>query len=270
MPYAQVDHVRMFYTDEGSGSPIVLVHGWTCDGGDWSWQIPAFRARHRVITVDLRGHGRSEVSEAGYTPRQFAADVASLLNELGTGPVVAMGHSLGGQIVAAMAAEHPELVRAIVPVDAAFGWGEGSRAPLGALAAAMQGPDAATTAAGVFATFYPPACPPHLAVLHQRRLFGMAPEVIGKTFKGLVEGDGQWSWRERSEELASRVRVPALTFRGGGDPTGTAAWERSVFVVPGSKAIAWEGSGHFLHQERPGEFNAVALAWMEAIGANRA
>lgn len=270
MPYAQVGDVRMFYTDEGSGPPVVLVHGWTCDGSDWSWQIPAFRERHRVITVDLRGHGRSEVTEGGYSPRQFADDVAALLKQLGTGPVVAMGRSLGGQIVCVLAAHHGELIRAIVPVDSALGFGEESREPIAGLAAAMQGPDAAAMAAGVFASFYPPACPPHLSVLHNRRLMGMSPEVVGKTFRGLVEGEEQWTWRARSEELAEKIAAPALSFRGGAEPTGNAAWERSIFTAPGSKAIAWEGSGHFLHQERPGEFNAVTLAWIEAISAGKA
>lgn len=268
MPYAQIGDVRMFYTDEGSGPPIVLVHGWTCDGSDWSWQIPALRERHRVITVDLRGHGRSEVTEEGYTPRQFADDVAGLLAGLGTGPVVAMGHSLGGQIVCVLAAEHGELIRAIVPVDSALGFGEESRGPIGAMAAAMQGPDAATAAAAVFATFYPPACPPHLSVLHNRRLMGMSPEVVGKTFRGLVDGEEQWTWRANSEELAAKIVAPALSFRGGGDPSGSAEWERTIFKAPGSKAIAWEGSGHFLHQERPAEFNALTLAWIEALGAS--
>ncbi len=265
MPYAQVGDVRLFYTDEGSGPPMVLVHGWTCDGSDWSWQIPAFREQHRVITVDLRGHGRSEVTEGGYSPEQFAEDVAGLLQEMGTGPVVAMGHSLGGQIVMVLAARHPDLVRAIVPVDAASGWKDEQRDMLTGLAAAIQGAQGIEAATGVFATFYPPACPPHLAVLHQRRLLGMSPEVIGKTFAGLVGGSGQWSWRDRTEELATKVGVPALSFRGGADPTGMAAWERSIFTRAGSKAIAWEGSGHFLHQERPAEFNAVTLAWMEAL-----
>ena len=41
MAYANVNGVSMFYTDEGEGSPVVLVHGWSCDGSDWAWQTPA-------------------------------------------------------------------------------------------------------------------------------------------------------------------------------------------------------------------------------------
>ena len=73
MAYADIGEVRLFFTDEGEGDPpILMVHGFSCDGHDWMWQIPHFAARHRVIVVDLRGHGRSSVPEDGYEPKQFA------------------------------------------------------------------------------------------------------------------------------------------------------------------------------------------------------
>src|SRR4051794_13245272 len=121
MPFADLDEVRLFYTDEGKGDPTVLfVHGYSCDSHDWSWQLPYFTERHRVIAVDIRGHGRSGVTPGGYTPTQFAADIAQLLTQLQTGPVVAIGHSLGGVIVSALAVEHPQLVSAVVSVDPGY------------------------------------------------------------------------------------------------------------------------------------------------------
>jgi pimeloyl-ACP methyl ester carboxylesterase len=263
MAYADLGEFRMFYTDEGDGPPILLVHGWTCDGSDWSWQIPAFRADHRVITVDLRGHGRSGVTEGGYSPINFAHDIAKLLEQIGTGPVVAMGHSLGGATVVALAVEHPELVRAVVPVDAGYGFGDGMGPVIEELLAGLASAACHDVATGFFKHFYPPACPPYLAVLHERRLRGMEPDVIAKTFTGLISGPGQFARRADSEAYLQRVKVPALAFRAGEqDPSGSAAWERAQFAHPQSKAVAWEGTGHFLHQERPAEFNAIVLAWM--------
>src|SRR5438105_10159094 len=100
MAFAHVGDVELFFTDDragdGGGPPILFVHGFSCDSHDWSWQLPHFGARHRVIAVDIRGHGRSSAPEKGYEPRQFAADLAGLLDQLDTGPVVAIGHSLGG------------------------------------------------------------------------------------------------------------------------------------------------------------------------------
>ena len=61
-----VGALRMFFTDEGSGDPpLLFVHGYTCDSHDWSWQLSHFARSHRVIAVDLRGHGRSSAPEDG-------------------------------------------------------------------------------------------------------------------------------------------------------------------------------------------------------------
>jgi pimeloyl-ACP methyl ester carboxylesterase len=121
MPYVDLGEFTMFYTDERDGPPVLCVHGWTCDGSDWSWQVPAFVPGHRVIAVDPRGHGRSTAPADGYGPLFFADDLAALLARLGTGPVVAMGHSMGGATVVALAVEHPELVRAVVSVTRPLG-----------------------------------------------------------------------------------------------------------------------------------------------------
>ena len=66
MAFADMGDVQLFLTDEGTGGPPMLfVHGYTCDSHDWSWQLPHFVAKHRVIVVDLRGHGRSSTPEGG-------------------------------------------------------------------------------------------------------------------------------------------------------------------------------------------------------------
>ncbi len=96
MPFAQVGDVSLFYTDEGVGeTPLLFVHGYTADSHDWSWQLPHFRASHRVVAVDLRGHGASSITSDGYTTPQFAEDLRDLLDHLGIDRVVAIGHSLG-------------------------------------------------------------------------------------------------------------------------------------------------------------------------------
>ena len=66
MAFAELGDVRLFFTDDGEGGPPMLfVHGYTCDSHDWSWQLAHFGATHRVIAVDLRGHGRSSVPDGG-------------------------------------------------------------------------------------------------------------------------------------------------------------------------------------------------------------
>src|SRR5213596_3588112 len=85
--------VPLWLTDTGSGEPLLLVHGWGGDGRAWSG---LHFTRHRVVAVDLRGHGRSPVLRSGYRPSDYARDLAALVDRLELGPVVAVGHSMGG------------------------------------------------------------------------------------------------------------------------------------------------------------------------------
>jgi pimeloyl-ACP methyl ester carboxylesterase len=261
MPYVDLGEFTMFYTDEGDGPPVLCVHGWTCDGSDWSWQVPAFVPGHRVIAVDLRGHGRSTAPADGYGPLFFADDLAALLARLGTGPVVAMGHSMGGATVVALAVEHPELVRAVVSVDSAFGFDPAGLEGIAQFLDLLKAPGGNQVAREFFGRFYPAACPPHLPVLHARRVEAMDHGALWKSFEGLlVRSFGE---KPDAERYLPRVQCPVLTFRAGTeDPQSVAQWERAQFPNPYSKSVAWEGTGHFLHQERPAEFNAILLAWL--------
>lgn len=101
------------------GSPIVLVHCFSCAINWWDRVMPALEREHRVIAVDLLGHGGSEKPESGYDPPRQAEAVAQALERLGVNEVEAVGHSLGGSVVTALAQEHPELVGRVVIIDTA-------------------------------------------------------------------------------------------------------------------------------------------------------
>lgn len=267
MPYIDLGDFTMFYTDQGDGDPVLCVHGWTCDGSDWSWQLPALLPNHRVIAVDLRGHGHSSAPPSGYSVPTFAADLALLLERAGTGPVIAMGHSMGGATVVRLAVDRPDMVRALVSVDSAFGFDPGIVDGLAPLLDALKTPGGNQAARAFFeATFYPPGCPAHLAAIHGRRVEAMDGAALWQSFEGLIKGEGSFGFRPDSERFLPRVSHPVLTFRAGReDPAAVAEWERSQFPHAASKAIGWEGTGHFLHQERPAEFNAILTEWIAAL-----
>jgi len=88
--------VEIYYEDHGSGSPVVLIHGWPLNGDAWEKQTAAFlSAGHRVITYDRRGFGRSSKPGVGYNYDTFAADLDTLLNALDLTDVSLVGHSMG-------------------------------------------------------------------------------------------------------------------------------------------------------------------------------
>jgi pimeloyl-ACP methyl ester carboxylesterase len=113
------DGVRLAYRDQGTGNPPMLfVHGWCCDHTYFAPQIEHFGQRHRVVAVDLRGHGKSDKPEQAYSIAGFADDLAWVIGQLELEPPVIVGHSMGGVIAFDMAARYPECVGAVVGVDA--------------------------------------------------------------------------------------------------------------------------------------------------------
>lgn len=93
--------VELYYEDYGSGSPVVLIHGWPLSGRSWENQVPALvSAGHRVITYDRRGFGASSQPWTGYDYDTFAADLNELLTSLDLRDVTLVGFSMGGGEVA--------------------------------------------------------------------------------------------------------------------------------------------------------------------------
>jgi non-heme chloroperoxidase len=88
--------VQIYYEDHGSGSPVVLIHGWPLSGDAWEKQTAALlTAGHRVITYDRRGFGRSSRPGVGYNYDTFAADLDAVLRTLDLTGVSLVGHSMG-------------------------------------------------------------------------------------------------------------------------------------------------------------------------------
>jgi pimeloyl-ACP methyl ester carboxylesterase len=260
MAFADLGTTQLFYTDEGAGEPAVLfVHGFACDSNDWIWQLPHFGLNHRSIAVDLRGHGRSGAPDTGYGAVDLAGDLAELLRRLATGPVVAMGHSLGASVVSALAVEHPELVTAVVCVDPAYLIPDEIAAHTGQLLDAVRSSDPVPVVRQIFGAFESPALPPALSIWHLRRAVGTPGHVL----RGALESQlGNMTLYSHSVEYLARRRCPVLVFYA--DPS-RAALEQPLLGDERSRIVTWEGGGHWLHQERPDEFNALVDAWLKAV-----
>jgi pimeloyl-ACP methyl ester carboxylesterase len=108
-----------------SGSPIVLIHCFSCAMNWWDGMVPLLERDHRVITIDLLGHGGSEKPGSGYTPPNQAKVVAEALERLEVEDATVVGHSLGGSVTVALSEQDPQLVgRAVIvdmPPDGSYG-----------------------------------------------------------------------------------------------------------------------------------------------------
>ena len=115
---ASSDGVIIFYDDRGSGdSAVVLVHGWNCDRDYWQLQRDFLAETHRVVSVDLAGHGRSALNREQWSIGAFGDDVAAVVRELDLTGVTLVGHSMGGPVVLDAAGKLGDRVRQVVGVD---------------------------------------------------------------------------------------------------------------------------------------------------------
>jgi pimeloyl-ACP methyl ester carboxylesterase len=258
VPYFTTDDdVDIFYTAEGSGPPVLLLHGWTCDGSDWSWLTQDLLRDHQVIVPDHRGHGRSSVPAGPYGPAAMAGDAAALLTSLNVQRAVVGGHSMGTIVASALAVEHPDLVSALALVDPVYGQVDDELAPV--LAAVRAAP--AETAIQIFGTFYTANTPRWLPIWHRRRVLGTAPSVVADALIGLYEGAGGLGRQFVGETYLPRRACPTLAVYGGSG-SRIAEWDRALPHGPHDLIEVWEENGHFLHQEAPDRFAATLRAWI--------
>lgn len=106
-----------YVTSGGGNPPVVLVHGFACAHSDWTAQIAHLTPRHRIVAVDLRGHGESAGSPDECSIERYGADVAEVMHALDLRAAVVVGHSLGCRVVTEAALQAPERVAGVVFVD---------------------------------------------------------------------------------------------------------------------------------------------------------
>lgn len=125
---AQVNGIEMAYEIQGSGEPLVLLHGFNSSGQTWRPILRELSWNYRVIVPDLRGHGASTNPSGEFTHRQSARDVYALLDTLGIQRFRAMGISTGAMTLLHMATSQPDRIEAMVLIGATTHFPEQARA----------------------------------------------------------------------------------------------------------------------------------------------
>ncbi|MFE0755469.1 alpha/beta fold hydrolase [Inquilinus sp. NPDC058860] len=255
---------RLFSTDVGAGRNVMLLHGWTCDSHDWIWQLPVLESRYRVVAVDLRGHGRSEVMPPGaYTPADYVADIESLIATAYAGQAfVLVGHSMGGQIAACLAARRPDLVSAVVSVDGAVGLSSDLAPVFQKTVDDLNAGNPGVVGPALFELFYDAATDPAYRRWHARRFQGTPLHVVRESFGPLFLGAGQVGIGKPSEDFLRGLNVPFYHLSRNPAQAGPM---RSWLSHPKSKVDLWTGAGHWIMQDRKDDVNAALVAWIDAL-----
>ncbi len=258
------DIARLFFTAVGKGRNLLLIHGWTCDSHDWSGQLPVLEERYRVVALDLRGHGKSEVPPSGkYEPDSFIADIENLLDSQFKGEkFVAIGHSMGGQIAARLSARRPDLVSAVVSIDGALGWAGRSGAFFRKLVDDMNVRDPAVVVPPVLQALYDPSTDPALKRWHARRAQGTPAHVVRESFPPLFFGEDQVGFGDRSARFCQGLAVPVYHMcRNQAQAERMRPW----FSHPASKVEVWDRTGHWIAQDRRDDVNAALVSWIDSL-----
>ena len=260
MPSVERNGVRLFFEEaRGGGAPIVLIHGWCCDHDFLAPQFEHFAKKgRRVVGLDLSGHGASDKPHENYTMQRFADDVAFVCEHLGLAKVVPIGHSMGGIVAFDLASRYPELVSALIMLDAAIVLPPEALAVVPRLVAELSGPDYQRVIREfVTKTLSLPTDDPER---RQKILSAMASapqHVAVSAYRALGEYDAA---------KTARVTAPSLYIRAD-EPSPRSDMDRVRELLPGLAFGQTVGSGHFCQLEVPDQVNAMIDRFL-AIGTS--
>ena len=115
----EVDGVGLHVEVDGpeDGTPVLFLHGVGSSAKTWEWLPHEVTQGRRIVRIDQRGHGRSDHATGTYVLARYGADAIAVLREVGAGPALLVGHSLGGVVAWWVAQNHPELVTAVLLED---------------------------------------------------------------------------------------------------------------------------------------------------------
>src|SRR6266481_2315529 len=155
--YADVNDVKLYHEIYGQGEPLVLLHGRLMTIGEMSTLLEPLAKTHKVIAVELQGHGRTADTDRPLSFETMGDDIAALLNQLNISTADIVGLSLGAAVGLRTAIQHPEKVRRLVVISsphAKSGWYPEAQEGMGQISAAVA-ENMMRTPTGQFSTHWP-------------------------------------------------------------------------------------------------------------------
>lgn len=232
---------------EGDGSPaLVFVHGWSCDRTYWRGQVGHFARRHRVVAIDLAGHGESGGDRTAWTMPAFGADVVAVIEQLGLRDPVLVGHSMGGDVIVEAALALSGRVSGLVWVDVYRSLGE-SRTETEIEESLEPFRDGFVTATREFVgQMFVPGSEPELVEWVTADMSSAPPDTAVDALRHAFSNEG--AVLAALSELTTRVVAINTDYW----PSDAAALGRY-----GVELVLMSGVGHFLMLEDPDTFNRL-------------
>jgi pimeloyl-ACP methyl ester carboxylesterase len=254
MKSLRVRDLDMAVVDEGSGLPLLLVHGFPLDHSMWKYQIGYFADHCRVIAPDLRGFGRTEVTPGVTTMEQMADDLAVLLAELGIRePVLFCGLSMGGYVGWQFARKYPDRLRALIACDTRVIADTAEQAVnRRQLAERVLSEGSAVVADAMLPKLFADEtrqARPDLVESTRKAILNNQPQGIAAALIGLAE-------RPDMTEFARHLEILTLVIVGEHDAISSAAEMQGIAEsMPNASWVMVPRAGHMSPLENPDVFN---------------
>ncbi len=245
------DGTPIAYEVSGAGEPtLVFVHGWSCDARYWRAQLPYFSRTHRVVVLDLAGHGHSGGIRSRYTMKSFGEDVRAVTEATGSRQVILIGHSMGGAVIAEAARCMTQRVTGLIGIDTL----ENIEYPLSsAELEQMLAPLREDFGAGSRQFVRDMFRPETDRALREWIMADMAAAPPAVALSAMQEMLSQYLTGEAAA-IFDELRIPVVTVNGDLWPIDYEANRRHMMSY---EAIVVPNADHFLMLARPEEFNAA-------------
>ena len=260
---ARLNGIRLEYTDEGTGTPLVLLHAFPLNRTMWEPQITPFSARFRTIAVDLRGHGASNAGHTPHTLEDFATDIKHLLDHLNIQEAIFVGLSMGGYILMALYRLYPDRVKGLVLADTRAQ----ADTPEGRAGRFEMIRTAETQGVSAIADIMIPR-------LLSAHTIQTNPDLVGKVrrmildnpVKTIVADLRAMAERPDSVPLLEKIARPTLVLVGELDQ-GTPPSDARVMAerIPDAQLAVLPGAAHLSNLEAPEAFNQAVLSFLREI-----
>jgi sigma-B regulation protein RsbQ len=254
------DGVPIHYSVQGKGEPaLVFIHCWSCDRNLWNNQVPVFAKSHRVVTIDLPGHGASGQGRKDWSIESYADDVNIVITKLKLKRVILIGSSMGGPIALEATRRMPERVVGIVPVDTLHDV-ENTIDPKVLEAALKQlRADYKVAVTGFLnQLFFSPSTPPAVKSRIIAEATSRPPELAITIFEAL--------FKYRAAPAMREVKVPIRAINADMTPTNL---EVNRKYAPQFDVAIMKGSGHYPMLEDPPRFNELLAEFARNVQAGR-
>jgi len=271
MPHVTVDGLDFWAEVEGSGPPVVLLHGFTGSRTTWFDLVAVAKKEFTTIAIDHIGHGRtaSPATVERYRMDRAVDDLVEVVRALGHERAVWVGYSLGGRTALNVTCRHPEAVAALVTEGASAGLAteaeRAARVEADERLAQMIEQDGLETfvdhweSISLWDSQQQTLSGPQRAALRQQRL---AQRAVGMANSLRGMGTGSQSWL--GDQLA-QISVPVLLTAGRLDTKYVQLAEEMATAIPDSRVRIIEGGGHAAHLEQPQAFNSVVMEFLREV-----